>query len=197
MKATSVRHAEKVGVRPAGQDDRRRAALARLQRRRRRAPGQVLRARARRAASAEQARTLASEVADKVLANPVIESYRIESIAKRSGAEADMKFGVVVFPGSNCDHDAYHAAKDVLGQDAEFLWHKDTSLKGADVVSCRAASRTATTCAPAPSRGSRRSCRPSWSSRERGGPVLGHLQRLPGPARGGPAARARCCATAT
>ena len=45
-----------------------------------------------------------------------------------------MKFGVVVFPGSNCDHDAYHAAKHVLGQDAEFVWHKDTSLKGADVV---------------------------------------------------------------
>lgn len=45
-----------------------------------------------------------------------------------------MKFGVVVFPGSNCDHDAYHAAKHVLGQDAEFIWHKDTSLKGADVV---------------------------------------------------------------
>ncbi|SRR6266545_413885 len=45
-----------------------------------------------------------------------------------------MKFGVVVFPGSNCDHDAYHAAKHVLGQEAEFLWHKDTSLKGADVV---------------------------------------------------------------
>src|SRR5919112_3217391 len=45
-----------------------------------------------------------------------------------------MKFGVVVFPGSNCDHDAYHAAKDVLGQDAEFLWHKDRGLKGADVI---------------------------------------------------------------
>jgi phosphoribosylformylglycinamidine synthase I len=45
-----------------------------------------------------------------------------------------MKFGVVVFPGSNCDEDAYHAAKDVFGQDAEYLWHKDTDLKGADVV---------------------------------------------------------------
>jgi len=45
-----------------------------------------------------------------------------------------MKFAVVVFPGSNCDHDAYHAAKHVLGQDAEFVWHKDTSLSGADVV---------------------------------------------------------------
>jgi phosphoribosylformylglycinamidine synthase len=45
-----------------------------------------------------------------------------------------MKFAVVVFPGSNCDHDAYHAAKHVLGQDAEFVWHKETSLKGADAV---------------------------------------------------------------
>jgi phosphoribosylformylglycinamidine synthase len=45
-----------------------------------------------------------------------------------------MKFGVVVFPGSNCDHDAYHAAHDVLGQPAEYLWHKESSLKGADVV---------------------------------------------------------------
>ena len=45
-----------------------------------------------------------------------------------------MKFGIVVFPGSNCDHDAYHAAKHVLGQDAEFLWHKDTDLKASDVL---------------------------------------------------------------
>ena len=45
-----------------------------------------------------------------------------------------MKFAVIVFPGSNCDHDAYHAAKHVLGQDAAFVWHKETSLAGADVV---------------------------------------------------------------
>ena len=45
-----------------------------------------------------------------------------------------MKFAVVVFPGSNCDHDAYYAAKHVLGQHAEFVWHKETSLGGADVV---------------------------------------------------------------
>jgi len=45
-----------------------------------------------------------------------------------------MKFAVVVFPGSNCDHDAYHAVAHVLGQDAAFVWHKDTSLAGADVV---------------------------------------------------------------
>ena len=45
-----------------------------------------------------------------------------------------MKFAVIVFPGSNCDEDAYHAAKDVLGEQAEYIWHKDTDLKGADVV---------------------------------------------------------------
>ena len=45
-----------------------------------------------------------------------------------------MKFAVVVFPGSNCDHDAYHAVKHVLGQDAAFVWHKDTDLAGADAV---------------------------------------------------------------
>ena len=46
----------------------------------------------------------------------------------------NMRFAVIVFPGSNCDHDAYHAAKHVLGQDAEFVWHKETNLAGADVV---------------------------------------------------------------
>ncbi len=45
-----------------------------------------------------------------------------------------MKFAVVVFPGSNCDHDTHHVATHVLGQQAECIWHKDTSLKGADAV---------------------------------------------------------------
>jgi len=45
-----------------------------------------------------------------------------------------MKFAVIVFPGSNCDQDAYHAATVVLGQQAELIWHKDTDLKGADAV---------------------------------------------------------------
>ena len=45
-----------------------------------------------------------------------------------------MKFAIIVFPGSNCDHDAYHAAKHVLGQDAQFVWHKEASLHGADAV---------------------------------------------------------------
>lgn len=45
-----------------------------------------------------------------------------------------VKFGIVVFPGSNCDHDAYHVCKHVMKQDAEFLWHKEADLKNVDVV---------------------------------------------------------------
>lgn len=46
----------------------------------------------------------------------------------------EMKFGIVILPGSNCDHDAMHVTKTVLGADAEFLWHKDTDLRRADCV---------------------------------------------------------------
>ena len=45
-----------------------------------------------------------------------------------------MKFSVVVFPGSNSDYDAFYAASRVIGESAELVWHKDTDLKGADVV---------------------------------------------------------------
>ena len=45
-----------------------------------------------------------------------------------------MRVGVVVFPGSNCDEDTHYAVEHVLGQQAEYIWHKDTDLKGADVV---------------------------------------------------------------
>ena len=45
-----------------------------------------------------------------------------------------MKFGIVTFPGSNCDYDAHHAVVDALGEEAEYLWHKDHDLRGADVV---------------------------------------------------------------
>jgi len=44
------------------------------------------------------------------------------------------KFGIVVFPGSNCDHDAYYSVKKVLGYDAEFLWHKERDLKNSKVI---------------------------------------------------------------
>lgn len=45
-----------------------------------------------------------------------------------------MKFGIVTFPGSNCDYDAFHAVVDVLGEEATYLWHKDHDLGGSDVV---------------------------------------------------------------
>jgi len=45
-----------------------------------------------------------------------------------------MMFAIVVFPGSNCDHDVYHVAKHVLGRAARYIWHKDRDLRGADVV---------------------------------------------------------------
>jgi len=45
-----------------------------------------------------------------------------------------MKVGIVVFPGSNCDEDAFHAAGTVLGHEPRMLWHKDHDLKGSDLV---------------------------------------------------------------
>jgi phosphoribosylformylglycinamidine synthase I len=45
-----------------------------------------------------------------------------------------MKFGVIVFPGSNCDHDAYHVVSKHVGQPVDFVWHKETDLSGFDAV---------------------------------------------------------------
>lgn len=45
-----------------------------------------------------------------------------------------MKFGVIRFPGSNCDQDAYHVLKDVLGKPVEYVWHQETSVKGYDCL---------------------------------------------------------------
>lgn len=45
-----------------------------------------------------------------------------------------MKFGVVIFPGSNCDYDTYFVLKEVCGQETTFLWHKEHSLQGVDCV---------------------------------------------------------------
>lgn len=44
------------------------------------------------------------------------------------------RFGVVIFPGSNCDHDAFYVLKEVFGQETRFLWHKEASLQESDVV---------------------------------------------------------------
>ncbi|MGN7311995.1 phosphoribosylformylglycinamidine synthase subunit PurQ [Alkalicoccobacillus gibsonii] len=45
-----------------------------------------------------------------------------------------MKFAVIVFPGSNCDADMYHAIRDQLGEEVDYVWHNDTSLDGYDGI---------------------------------------------------------------
>lgn len=45
-----------------------------------------------------------------------------------------MKFGVIIFPGSNCDHDSYHAAITTTGQQAAFLWHESHDLENSDAI---------------------------------------------------------------
>src|SRR5438128_2854490 len=45
-----------------------------------------------------------------------------------------MKFGVIVFPGSNCDHDAYHVISKHVGQPVDFIWRRDTDLSSYDAV---------------------------------------------------------------
>ena len=45
-----------------------------------------------------------------------------------------MKFGVLIFPGSNCEHDAYHMVSKVLHLPVEFIWHQSKDLKGCDAI---------------------------------------------------------------
>jgi phosphoribosylformylglycinamidine synthase subunit PurQ / glutaminase len=45
-----------------------------------------------------------------------------------------VKFGIIVFPGSNCDHDAYHVISKQVGQPVDFIWHRDTNLNSFDAL---------------------------------------------------------------
>ncbi len=56
------------------------------------------------------------------------------SLTGRMGNNMKPKFGVVVFPGSNCDHDAYYALKKVLNAEVTFLWHKETDLQNCNII---------------------------------------------------------------
>ncbi|BBB31969.1 phosphoribosylformylglycinamidine synthase subunit PurQ [Thermotomaculum hydrothermale] len=47
---------------------------------------------------------------------------------------AKLRFGIIVFPGSNCDYDAYHAINSVMGEEAYFVWHEDKDLKNPDCI---------------------------------------------------------------
>jgi phosphoribosylformylglycinamidine synthase subunit PurQ / glutaminase len=55
-------------------------------------------------------------------------------MGRMSGEPPAGRIGVVVFPGSNCDHDAYHVVKHVLGSTPAFVWHKETELPPLDAV---------------------------------------------------------------
>ena len=114
----------------------------------------------------------ATVVADRLLANPVIEESAGDCPAGRCAGLMAPRIGVVLFPGTNCEHDVVQAVER-LGGTAELVWHGATSTSGYDAVSCRAASPTATTCGPAPSPGSRRSWRRWPSYAADGGPVVG------------------------
>src|SRR6185295_8565124 len=50
------------------------------------------------------------------------------------GGDRSVKFGVIVFPGSNCDHDAYHVISKHVGQPVDFIWHRETDLSSYDAV---------------------------------------------------------------
>jgi hypothetical protein len=70
-----------------------------------------------------------------------------------------MKCGVVIFPGSNCDEDMVHVLGTILGRKVERLWHKEHDLKGCELIVLPGGFSYGTTCVPAPSPGSHRSCR--------------------------------------
>jgi phosphoribosylformylglycinamidine synthase subunit PurQ / glutaminase len=64
----------------------------------------------------------------------VITTAAVQSSFPTPLAGAGPKFGVVRFPGSNCDQDAYCAIRDVFGMPVEYLWHADRDLKGSDII---------------------------------------------------------------
>ena len=60
-----------------------------------------------------------------------------------------MKFGVVQFPGSNCDDDAHYAIGSVIGQPVEFIWHQSENVSGFDAIILPGGLPSAITCAQA------------------------------------------------
>jgi hypothetical protein len=84
------------------------------------------------------------EICDKLLANPNIEKYTFKVNNRRTPMAAKANFGVIVFPGSNCDADCMWAVKE-LGQKVDYIWHdtKTTALNKYDVIVFRAVSLTA------------------------------------------------------
>ncbi len=115
--------------RSAGQGDPERAGASRFQGGPRGARRQELRARSRCRRRAGGGRSTRGDVREA----PRQHGGRgLRDRAARGGCV--VRCGVVVFPGSNCDHDVYHVLKHVLDQEVLFLWHDDTTLKGCELV---------------------------------------------------------------
>ena len=93
-----------------------------------------------------------------------------------------MKFGIVTFPGSNCDYDAYQAVVESLGEDAVFLWHKDHDLQSSDIVILPGGFSYGDYLRLQPDHAGGRGTRAARRAGAR------HLQRLPDRVRGGTAA---------
>ena len=178
-KSPGLRDPQTIGVRSTGPRDRRIAARDGLPGGRRRAARQVLRDRRRGGFGGRRARD-GQRGPDRLLANPVIESYQ----GGRSHEVCDRRFSRIQLRSRRVSRD-----DRVIGQQAELVWHKETDLRGADAVD--PARRLLPRRLPAHRRhralladhDERRSVR-------RGGRSGGrHLQRLPDPARGRAAAR--------
>ncbi len=84
--------------------------------------------------SRDEAEKISREISDKLLANPIMEDFSILIGRTRRLMMGKIKFGVIVFPGSNCDHDAHYASGQLAGQDSRLIWHKESSLGDVDVV---------------------------------------------------------------
>ena len=61
-----------------------------------------------------------------------------------------MRFGILVFPGTWSDTDCYHVVKDILQEDADYVWHQEDNLSGYDCLVIPGGSPTATICVPEP-----------------------------------------------
>ena len=176
--------------RSAGQGRRRRAPHARLRRRARRARRPPPRRRDSTPATPRAAETAAREMCERLLANPVTEDFEI---AERGGRR--MKFGIVTFPGSNCDYDAYQRGRrDARRGSRVPLAQGPRPAAMRRRSSCPAASATATTCAPARSRASARSCTRSSRTPNAAARCSASATASRSPARRA-CCPARCCAT--
>ena len=114
------------------------------------------------------------------------------------GRGKEVKIGVLVFPGSNCDHDCEHVFHDVLGRQAEMIWHKETMVfwTGRDYP-FRAAFPMGTTCGREPFTVlAGDECQFQRVCPKQAGSSVGHLQRISDSPRGRIASRGGCCGTA-